>query len=121
MATSNDDELVTQTNHIINAIEDHENRIIRHDDDIKRLFQHINKLEDELILAQDLQMVVARIFSIKTQGISIQNHLNGIEIGLYNLLKGQLTPYLISVETIQKGLDKLRNTVEKERILTFNI
>ena len=117
MATSNDDELVTQTNHIINAIEDHENRIIRHDDDIKRLFQHINKLEDELIIAQDLQMVVARIFSIKTQGISIQNHLNGIEIGLYNLLKGQLTPYLISVETIQKGLDKLRNTVVKKGYL----
>ena len=71
MATSNEDDLVTETNHIINAIEDHENRIVRHDDDIKRLMQHINKLEEELIITQDLQMIVARIFSIKTQRISI--------------------------------------------------
>ena len=75
MATSNEDDLVTETNHIINAIEDHENRIVRHDDDIKRLMQHINKLEEELVITQDLQMIVARIFSIKTQAISIQNHL----------------------------------------------
>ena len=88
MATSNEDDLVTETNHIINAIEDHENRIVRHDDDIKRLMQHINKLEEELVITQDLQMIVARIFSIKTQAISVQNHLEGIEIGLYNLLRG---------------------------------
>ena len=62
MATSEDDDLVTQTNHIINAIEDHENRINRHDEDIKRLIDHISKLEEELIITQDLQMRVARIF-----------------------------------------------------------
>ena len=77
MATSNEDGLVTETNHIINTIEDHENRIVRHDDDIKRLMQHINKLEEELVITQDLQMIVARIFSIKTQAISIQNHYLG--------------------------------------------
>ena len=117
MATSNEDDLVTETNHIINAIEDHENRIVRHDDDIKRLMQHINKLEEELVITQDLQMIVARIFSIKTQAISVQNHLEGIEIGLYNLLRGQLTPYLISVEAIQHGLDKLKSTVMKKGFL----
>ena len=117
MATSNEDDLVTETNHIINAIEDHENRIVRHDDDIKRLMQHINKLEEELVVTQDLQMIVARIFSIKTQAISVQNYLEGIEIGLYNLLRGQLTPYLISVEAIQQGLDKLKGTVMKKEFL----
>ena len=81
IATSNDDELVTQTNHIINAIEDHENRIVRNDEDIKRLMQHIDKLEEEILISQDLQMIVARIFSIKTQALSIQTHLEGIEVG----------------------------------------
>ena len=71
MATSNEDDLVTETNHIINAIEDHDNRIVRHDHNIKRLMQHINKLEEELVITQDLQMIVARIFSIKTQAISV--------------------------------------------------
>ena len=117
MATSNEDELITQTNHIINAIEDHENRITRHEDDIKRLVQHIDKLEKELIITQDLQMIVARIFSVKTQATSIQNHLENIEIGLYNLLKNQLTPHLIRFETIQKGLEKLRNTVVQKGYL----
>ena len=82
IAFSNDDELVTQTNHIINAIEDHENRIVRNDEDIKRLMQHIDKLEEEILISQDLQMIVARIFSIKTQVLSIQSHLEGIEVGL---------------------------------------
>lgn len=122
MAISEDDDLVTQTNHIINAIEDHENRITRHDEDIKRLIDHISKLEEELVITQDLQMIVARIFSIKTQALSIKNHLDGIEIGLYNLLKGQLTPYLISIETIQKGIDKLRTSVVKTgyRLSTYD-
>ena len=53
---------------------------------------------------------------------SVQNHLEGIEIGLYNLLRGQLTPYLISVEAIQQGLDKLKGTVMKKGFLlsTYN-
>ena len=117
IATSNDDELVTQTNHIINAIEDHENRIVRNDEDIKRLMQHIDKLEEEILISQDLQMIVARIFSIKTQALSIQSHLEGIEVGLYNLLKGQLTPYLVSVDTIQKGLNKLRSNIVNKGFL----
>ena len=117
IATSNDDELVTQTNHIINAIEDHENRIVRNDEDIKRLMQHIEKLEEEILISQDLQMIVARIFSIKTQALSIQSHLEGIEVGLYNLLKGQLTPYLVSVDTIQKGLNKLRSNIVNKGFL----
>ena len=33
-----------------------------------------------------------------------------IELGLYNLLKGQRTPYLISFETIHQGLDQLKGT-----------
>ena len=44
MAISNEDDLVTETNLMINANEDHENRIVIHDEDIKRLMQHINKL-----------------------------------------------------------------------------
>ena len=55
MATSEDDDLVTQTNHIINPIEDHENRITRHDEDTKRLIAHISKLEEELFKNRVLQ------------------------------------------------------------------
>ena len=117
MATSNDDELVTQTNHIINAIENHENRITRNEEDTKRLMDHIKGLENELLIQQDLQMIVARIFSIKTQAISIKTHLDGIEVGLYNLLKGHLTPFLVRIESIQKSLNELRNTLAKKGYL----
>ena len=46
MATSDDDELVTQPNHIINAIENHENRITRNEENTKRLMDHIKGLEN---------------------------------------------------------------------------
>ena len=51
------------------------------------------------------------------QAAAIQNHLEGIEMGLYNLIRGDLTPYLTGVDTIQNGLDKLRNTVVKKGYL----
>ena len=117
MATSDDDELVTQTNHIINAIENHENQITRNEENTKRLMDHIKGLENELLVQQDLQMIVARIFSIKAQAISIKNHLYSIEVGLYNLLKGNLTPFLVNIETIQKRLNELRNSIAQKGYL----
>ena len=64
---------------------------------------HISWLENQLLIQQDLQMIVERIFLIKTQAISIKTHLVGIEVGLYNLLKGHLTPFLELIEAIQKS------------------
>ena len=58
-------------------------------------------------------MIVARMFSIKTQAISIKSHLDGIEVGLYNLLKGHLTPFLVNIETIQRSIEELRNTISQ--------
>ena len=56
---------------------------------------------------------MARILSITTQAISIKTHLDGIEVGLYNLLKGHLTPFLVLIEVIQKGWDEPRNSLAK--------
>ena len=70
-----------------------------------------------LLFQQDRQMIVARIFSIRTQAISIKTHLDVIEVGLYNLLKGHLTPFLVSIEVIQKNLDELRNAIAKRGYL----
>ena len=74
---------------------------------------HIKGLENELVIEKDLQMIVARMFSIKTQAISIKSHLDGIEVGLYNLLKGHLTPFLVNIETIQRSIEELRNTISQ--------
>ena len=93
MAASNDDELVIQTNHIINTTEDIEKSIARNEEDTKRVMDHIKELENELLVQQDLQMIVARIFSTKTQAIPIKTHLDWMEMGLYNLLKDYLTPF----------------------------
>ena len=43
--------------------------------------------------------------------------MDGIEVGLYNLLKGHLTPYLVSIEVVQKSLDELRNTLAQKGYL----
>ena len=113
MVTSNDDELITTTNHIINAIEDHENRITRSEEDTKRLMMHVKELEKELFILNDFQLTTARILSIKTQALSIKNHVETIENGLYNLIRGQITPYLVNIDTLQKGLDEPRDSVTK--------
>ena len=78
---------------------------------------HTEGLENELLIQQNLQMIVARIFSIKTQAILIESHLDSIELGLYNLLKGNLTPFLVSIETIQKSLNELRNSIAQKGYL----
>ena len=33
--------------------------------------------------------------------------------GLFNLIRGTLTPYLVNIETLQKSLDELKQTVTK--------
>ena len=113
MAVSSDDELVTSTNHIINAIESHENRITRSEENVARLMKHIRLLQKELYVLNDVQMTLARIFSIKTQAIDIRSHLDNVENGLYNLIRGTLTPYLVNIETLQKSLDELSQKVTK--------
>ena len=45
------------------AIANHENRITRNQEDTKRLMDPIEGLKNELLLQQDLQMIVAQIFS----------------------------------------------------------
>ena len=113
LATSSDDELITTSNHIIDAIESHQNKITRSEEDIKRLMSHITLLQKDLYVMNDIQMTLARIFSIKTQAMEIKNHIESVEIGLYSLIKGTLTPHLVNLEALQQSLDVLQQTVIK--------
>ena len=74
---------------------------------------HITLLQKDLYVMNDIQMTLARIFSIKTQAMEIKNHIESVEIGLYSLIKGTLTPHLVNLEALQQSLDVLRQTVIK--------
>lgn len=77
--TSSDDELINNTYHIIFAIESHDNRIKRSKEDIARLMKYITKFSKEVYVMNDVQMNLARIFSIKTYAIESKSHLDNIK------------------------------------------
>lgn len=111
IAGSNENDLISNQNHIISAIQDENNRICRYEDNIKHPTNHIKELEKELLIMNDIESTFIKILGIKTQPIAITNHLQEIEVGLYNLIKGQLTPHLVSTTIIQEALDRLKNNI----------
>ena len=111
MANWGDDDLVTNQNHIITAIQDQDNRLNRNEDNIKRLANHVEQLEKHLYIMNQVQEALITALSIKNQAVEIVNHIQDIEIGLYNLLKRNLTPYLVSTDVIQGTLKLLGDKV----------
>ena len=61
IASGNDDEeIATQSNHIVTAIQDTSNRISRNEMKIKQLTDHIEKLKYELVIMKKKDSVVIR-------------------------------------------------------------
>ena len=60
-----------------------------------------------------VQEALITTLSIKNQAIEIVNPIQDIEIGLYNLLKRNRTPYLVSTDIIQETLKILGDKVAK--------
>ena len=61
----------------------------------------------------EVQEALITTLSIKNQAIEIVNHLQHVEVGLYSLIQGNLTPYLISTDTTQRTLKTLEDKVSK--------
>ena len=114
IAGANDDDLISNQNHIVEAIQDDHNRLARAESDVKRLTKHIQELEKNLIILNDLETTYIKVLSIKSQVDNIENHISNIEIALYGLLQGRLSPSLLSTNSLIQTLNKLRNRLIKE-------
>ena len=71
-------------------------------------------MEKNLIILNDLETTYIKVLSIKSQVDNIENHISNIEIALYGLLQGRLSPSLLSTNSLIQTLNKLRNRLIKE-------
>ena len=118
IASGNDDEeIATQSNHIVTALQDTSNRISRNEMKIKQLTDHIEKLKYELVIMKKKESVVIRALGLKTEAIGITNHLQEIQLGLFEILKGNLSPHIVEMSVIQKALDTLHRKVSQHGYL----
>ena len=70
IASGNDDEeIATQSNHIVTALQDTSNRISRNEMKIKQLTDHIEKLKYELVIMKKKDSVVIRALGLKTEAV----------------------------------------------------
>ena len=69
----NDDEMYESTNYLITAIQNHETRLVRLEDDQKQLKQDLEKLNNALIIGIRTQDIFYDMFAASTYAFSLQN------------------------------------------------
>ena len=106
--TSNNDNIVEDTNHIIEAIQDHDNRIIMNKRQTNRLKKHVEDLSKEVMINKDVGKALINAVAIKTISNSIARNLQGLENGLFELLKNRLSPSLLNLNALEKAFKKLQ-------------
>ena len=114
MAGSDSNDIITNQNHVVKAIQGEYNKLERTEKDVERLTKHIDDLENHLLIMNDLDTAFIKLLSIKNQCDKITNHISTIEIALYDLLKGKLSPSLVSTDNLSQTLNTLRNKVTNE-------
>ena len=119
-----DDELYESTNHLITAIQNHETRLVRLEDEQKQLKAHLEKLNKALILGIRTQDIFYDMFATSTYANSLAKHVRDINEGLYTLLQSnKLHPNLITWTEMAKAIDRLRKKAienSKELLLQNN-
>ena len=103
---NNENAIIDNQDHIITCLEDHESRLTRNEEEIKRLQDHLSKIDEYLtdgvtqntILTEtNLAINVARDFN---------RHISDVQRGLYSLLKNKLDPALLPFTTMEQALKR---------------
>ena len=114
MAGSDNNDIITNQNHVVEAIQGEHNKLARTEKDVERLTKHLDELENHLLIMNDLDTAFIKILSIKNQCDEIANHISNIEVALYDLLKGKISPSLVSTENLSQTLNTMRNKINNE-------
>ena len=109
MSTSDDDDLVDSTNHIIKAVQDHENRIVRMESEQKLLKEHLKRLTEQMVIGIKTDSTFFDMFAVSTYASSLSKHVKEIQEGVFTLLnQNKLHPNLVSWEETVKAINELR-------------
>ncbi len=97
MSTTDDDDLVDSTNHIISAVQDHENRIARMEKEQNQLKERLNRLTEQMIIGIKTESTFFDMFVVSTYASSLSRHVKEIQEELFTLLnQNKLLPNLDS-------------------------
>ena len=61
-----------------------------------------------------LRHSIYKILSIKSQCDEVASHISNIEVSLYDLLKGKLSPNLVNTDSLAQTLNTLRDKLIKK-------
>ncbi len=65
MAGSDSNDIITNQNHVVEAIQGEHNKLARLEKDVERLTKHIDELEKHLLVMNDLEAAFIKMLSIK--------------------------------------------------------
>ena len=75
IAGANDNDLISNQNHIVEALQDDHNRLAKAESDVKRLTKHIQELEKNLVILNDLETSYIKVLFIQSQVDNIESHI----------------------------------------------
>ena len=90
MAGSDNNYVINNQNHVVEALQGEHNKLERTEADVNRLSKHIDNLEKNLLIMNDLDTPLIKILLIKSQCDEVTSHISSIEVAIYDLLKGKL-------------------------------
>ena len=109
MSVADGDELVDTSNNIIQAVQSHENRISRLEEQEKQLKTHLDELTDQMLLGLKTESTFFDLYAVSTYASSLTRHIKEIQSGLYTLLnQNKLHPSLISWKETSDAINALR-------------
>ena len=108
-----DEELIDNSNNIINTLQAHENAINRDEAGIKEMKKHIDKLENTISFEKKVTDAYIGLFSIKLFGATTTQDLERMQDELFPLLKNKVSPNLVPLNRLQTIIAKLRSTARK--------
>ena len=109
LSVANDDELVDTSNHIIEAVQSHENRISRLEDQQKQLKTHLDDLTDQMLIGLKTESTFFDLYAASTYASSLTRHVKEIQEGLFTLLnQNKLHPNLVTWKETSDAIRALR-------------
>jgi len=109
----NTDELISNNNNVIDAIQNHESRLTRLESDQTQLRTHLDTISNQLVLGIQQQDMFSNVYGSAQFAENLSKHVTNIKIGLMTLLNNRLSPNLITYEALDSALGKMRNNAFK--------
>ena len=106
--------IISNQNHFIAALQDHESRLTRDEYHIKRLQHHLDVINNELRGMVKQDTILAESNAALGFARSLNNHVTQVQRGLYKLLNNKLDPNLVSLTMAKRAINRATEAASKK-------